>query len=325
MNRAGRMKACFLGWCKGLLAGLLCLGMVAIQDAEAGVSPGKHVEEVYPGLATGVLKSARLVSLPKETLLKVGEEDILSSFIQGMQDKLDPKMRDDLEKNLFFVLEQETTKVLLLREARVSGVGEKGISEQELLERYLHKVADKAEVSEEETREFYEANRAMLGGMSFDQVKDGIRGWLLQEKRQKRVDQHILELAQRADLRINQAWVKDQAARAMENPVDKARMSGRPTMVEFGAPGCPACEMMRPVLEQMRKAFKDRLNMVIVNVREHPILAARFGIRSIPVLTFFDAKGEEVSRHVGFYPSREILKQLAVLGIEAAREDAGSD
>jgi thioredoxin 1 len=46
------------------------------------------------------------------------------------------------------------------------------------------------------------------------------------------------------------------------------------------------------------------------------ILAARYGIQSIPVQIFFDKDGKEVLRHVGFWPQEEIEKQMAKMGVK---------
>jgi len=119
-----------------------------------------------------------------------------------------------------------------------------------------------------------------------------------------------------ADIRVNREWVKAQYALAKDNPVDKARRSGKPTMVEFGAKGCVPCDMMQPILDNLKKKFPDRLNVVFVHVGENQVLGARYGIRSIPVQVFFDQNGQEVSRHVGFYAEKEVLKQLAKLGVK---------
>jgi thioredoxin 1 len=74
--------------------------------------------------------------------------------------------------------------------------------------------------------------------------------------------------------------------------------------------------MMQPILDNIRKKYPDKLNVVLVHVRENQILGARFGIQAIPVQLFFDKNGKEVFRHVGFYAEAEVLKQLAKLGVE---------
>ena len=110
--------------------------------------------------------------------------------------------------------------------------------------------------------------------------------------------------------------MKNQARLALDNPVDKARMSGKPSMIEFGSTGCVPCEMMQPILENLRKKYPDKLNVVFVHVGENKMLGARFGIRVIPVQAFYDAKGKEVFRHQGFYAEAEVLKQLKKIGVE---------
>ena len=126
----------------------------------------------------------------------------------------------------------------------------------------------------------------------------------------------IREQIRHSELRINKSWVEAQYGVAMENPVDRARMSGKPTMAEFGASGCVPCDMMQPILENLRKKFPDRLNVLFVHVQEDPIMGARFGIQSIPVQVFFDKDGREVFRHTGFYAETEVLKQLTKMGVE---------
>jgi thioredoxin 1 len=73
--------------------------------------------------------------------------------------------------------------------------------------------------------------------------------------------------------------------------------------------------MMQPILQNLRKKHPQSLNVLFVNVREKNILGARYGVRSIPIQVFFDKKGKEVFRHVGYYPEKEIDKKLAEMGI----------
>ncbi|MCF8127297.1 MAG: thioredoxin family protein [Deltaproteobacteria bacterium] len=152
--------------------------------------------------------------------------------------------------------------------------------------------------------------------MPFDQVKGSIEQFLLQQKKQEFLDAHINALGEKAHIRLNRDWVKKQAQLALNNPVDQARMTGKPTLAEFGASGCIPCDMMQPILENLRKKYPGKLSVIFIHVKENQMLAARFGIRAIPVQVFYDGKGKEVFRHQGFYAEAEVLKQLKKMGVE---------
>jgi thioredoxin 1 len=148
-----------------------------------------------------------------------------------------------------------------------------------------------------------------------DQVKDSMYEFLLQQKKAEIIDAYIFGLGKRNPIEVNQTWARAQYHKAQENPVDRARMSGKLTMVEFGATGCIPCDRMQPILDRLRKKYPDSLNVVFVHVKEEQILAARFGIRSIPVQVFFDQSGKEIFRHKGFFPETEVHKQLTEMGL----------
>jgi thiol-disulfide isomerase/thioredoxin len=185
-----------------------------------------------------------------------------------------------------------------------------------MLKAYVERLTAGLKVNEAEVKAFYEANKQMIGGQPFDQVKGSIEPFLLEQKKAEAIDAHIEALGKRTDIQLNREWVKKQAKTAMDNPVDKARMSGKPTMVEFGAAGCVACDMMQPILEKVKKKYPDKLNVVFVHVSENQLLGARFGIRSIPVQAFFDKDGQEVFRHTGFFAEKDVLEQLAKMGVK---------
>ncbi|UCF82541.1 MAG: thioredoxin family protein [Desulfobacteraceae bacterium] len=284
--------------------------------AQAESSELVTVEQTYPGFAAGILKRARMVAMKKGTLLVSEGIEIKESQIKETVEKAGPKIREELRKNLFFILEQETMKAVLVEEARSSGAVTRGLSQTEAIQAYLSQKFRDVQVADEEAKTFYEANKAMVGGLPFEQVKEAIQQVLVQQKRQDAFASYLQGLGGKKNIRVNREWVKAQYVFAKDNPVDKARMSGKPTMVEFGATGCIPCDMMQPILDKLRKNYSDRLNVVFVHVRENQILGARFGIQSIPVQVFYDRNGEEVFRHVGFYAEPEVLRQLAKLGVE---------
>ena len=71
-----------------------------------------------------------------------------------------------------------------------------------------------------------------------------------------------------------------------------------PVLVDFWAPWCGPCRQIAPVLEELSKEYDGQVRVVKVDVQEHPQVAARFGIRSIPTLKTFKA-GQEIATQVG--------------------------
>jgi len=295
-----------------LIATLLYLQpMVTNALAEGALT----VESAYPSLATGVLQSAVLAEMDKGTLLKGDGVEVQASFADKTLGQVKPEIRKQLEKSMFFLLEQEAVRELIRQDAMTMGIS-MDQSEKEVGKNYVDRLTKRVKTNEAEVRAFYDKNKGMLGGMPFDQVKENIEKFLLYQKKQGFMDAHIKVLGKKSHIRLNRDWVKKQSRLALDNPVDQARISGKPTMAEFGASGCVPCDMMQPVLERLRKKYPDQLNVVFVQVRENQLLAARFGIRAIPVQVFYDAKGKEVFRHNGFYAEEDVVKQLKKLGVE---------
>ena len=154
----------------------------------------------------------------------------------------------------------------------------------------------------------------MVGGMPFDQVKESIQGILLQQKKQQTLQTHIQNLAEKAQMRVNEEWVKKQVALAEDNPLDRARLSGRPTMVQFSASGCAPCEMMKPIVKKLKKKYEGTLNIVYIPVTENQMLAKRFNVTAVPVQVFFDKEGKKVLHHMGFMAEADILDQFKKMG-----------
>jgi len=307
---------------------IACLSLVAsaipIQANEtnstANSSPPKKqlVSDLYPGLTTGAMAFASTSTLPEGVLLKAGKLVIngkeLSEEIAGADEKMQPALR----KNAFFVLEQMATFKLLLSEAGTaaakSGDDISQKKEQAIIQDHLRSLMKSLEVTDKEILDFYNGNTEMFGGASLVQVKPQIRQFLLQQKQQELVNERIRTIGRRMPIEISAPWLKVQAALAKDNPVDKARASGRSSLVDFGSTGCVPCDMMAPILETLREKYKDKVNVLFIHVGEEPILASRYGVQSIPIQIFFDKTGKEFFRHVGFFPQDQIETKISEMG-----------
>ena len=95
-----------------------------------------------------------------------------------------------------------------------------------------------------------------------------------------------------------------------------ALSSGKPTVADFGARTCIPCKKMAPILEELSRELKGKANVLFTDVWATPDLAQNNHIQMIPTQIFFDAKGREVKRHIGFIEKADILKELKVAGLK---------
>lgn len=77
--------------------------------------------------------------------------------------------------------------------------------------------------------------------------------------------------------------------------------------VDFYADWCGPCKMVGPVVEQLSNEISD-VAFVKVNVDEHPQIAQRYGVMSIPTMIAFK-NGQAVKTMVGFKP-KEALEEM---------------
>lgn len=111
------------------------------------------------------------------------------------------------------------------------------------------------------------------------------------------------------------------AAKEEPKPVVKAEQpqvapKKLPKMIELGAEKCIPCKMMKPIIEDLQRDYKGKLDVVFIDVWKDSSAAEKYGIQSIPTQVFLDEDGKEFFRHVGFFAKEDILKTFADHGIK---------
>ncbi len=273
------------------------------------------VEETYPGLSSGMLKNAKLTKLKPETLAETGGAQITSAQLQSTMGELPPELLPQLKKNLIFLLEKQVAKTVLIQEAKSAGVPTEGAPDEDVLQAFAEHVTKSVTVLEEDIQKFFDANKAMIGETPYEQVKEPIRAMLLQEKQQEALNGYLVQLEQRVDIRVNRDWFEEQSRLARDNAVDKARASGKSSVIQFDAPTSPPGAIMQPFLEGLQKKYPETLNVVFVNLGEEQILGARYGVREVPTQVFYDKTGKEISRNTGMLSAEELAQQIAKIGV----------
>ena len=101
-----------------------------------------------------------------------------------------------------------------------------------------------------------------------------------------------------------------------ENFEAEVIQSDQPVLVDFWAEWCGPCKMLAPVLDEIANEQAGRVKVAKVNVDTNPVLAARFGIQSIPTLLYF-AGGEVRDKTVGVTGKRGIISKLEKIAVPA--------
>ena len=78
-------------------------------------------------------------------------------------------------------------------------------------------------------------------------------------------------------------------------------------LVDFWAEWCGPCRAITPALEQIGEELDGKIKVVKLNVDENPEMAARFNVRSIPMLMIFK-DGQPAATKIGAAP-KSALKE----------------
>lgn len=89
---------------------------------------------------------------------------------------------------------------------------------------------------------------------------------------------------------------------------------GRPAILYFTTPECAPCKtLQRPALQAVRERLGDALQIIEINAYEHPDLADRWGVLSIPTTFVLDGNGQAHFANRGVARAEKLLEQIARL------------
>ena len=297
------------------------------KDKSAGELPGFEYDrnepaviDAYPRLAKGILSHARLSNLPDGTLIRTKTVSVTQSDLDAELEKMVPENHGIFSKNQFVLADQIAAGAILEELAR-SEMGSNGhdvssLDQNMILQQWIGQKISGIEVSEEEVSEFYSENKGVIGDAPFEELKEQIGNYLVQQKQNKHIELLVREAGKSVEIAVNSEWAEKQDLIGKDNDVDRARDSGKPTMASFGVESSEPCQEMRPIRESVAKKYQEEINFVHVQADIEQHISARYGIRGVPHIIFFDAEGNMNHEHTGPMTKEEIedwLKRVAAV------------
>jgi thioredoxin 1 len=91
----------------------------------------------------------------------------------------------------------------------------------------------------------------------------------------------------------------------------------KPILIDFYADWCGPCQTIAPVIDELAHEFEGRAVVAKLNVDDAPLVASKFGVRSIPTLLIVQG-GEIVGQIIGLTTKRMLAGKLEALLTDSA-------
>jgi len=224
----------------------------------------------------------------------------------------------ELTKNQTNQLVDDT---LLLEEARRRQIGPEEIIRAE--------ISDKVRPpTDDEVVKFYNDNKARISG-DLNSVRDQVANYLQEQSRQSLEKDLSDKLRKTANIR----WLISEPAPPVQNistDDDPARGDANApvTIVEFTDFQCPACAAMHPVLDEVLKAYGNKVRFV---VRDFPLVQHEYARKAAEAANAAHAQGKFFEYAALLFKNQKALdvpslkKYASDLGLNRARFDAALD
>ena len=119
----------------------------------------------------------------------------------------------------------------------------------------------------------------------------------------------VLYFKSRSQNRINTS------ADTSEAKIEQTSRTTLPQLVDLGSKTCIPCKMMEPILEELKREYEGKLDILFIDVGKNPAGSEAYGIRVIPTQIFYDANGQEFFRHEGFFSKEAIVQTFKNAGL----------
>ncbi len=111
---------------------------------------------------------------------------------------------------------------------------------------------------------------------------------------------------------------------AAEPKIDLRALASKrvPILLEFGRGWCIPCKYMKPILDDMARAYGGRAIVTTVDMDANKDLVRDFRVRMMPTQVFLTPDGKEFFRNEGTLEREQIAQVFAKMGVAGPTQGA---
>nr|WP_314866005.1 thioredoxin [uncultured Flavobacterium sp.] len=85
--------------------------------------------------------------------------------------------------------------------------------------------------------------------------------------------------------------------------------SDKPVLVDFFATWCGPCQMLAPILKEVKANLGERISIIKIDVDKNQAVAAQYQVRGVPTMILFQ-NGKQLWRQSGVLSKEDLIKVI---------------
>ena len=85
--------------------------------------------------------------------------------------------------------------------------------------------------------------------------------------------------------------------------------SSTPVLVDFFATWCGPCQMLAPILKQVKDSLGDRVSIIKIDVDKNQQIASQYQVRGVPTMILFQ-NGKQLWRQSGVVSKEDLIRTI---------------
>lgn len=95
----------------------------------------------------------------------------------------------------------------------------------------------------------------------------------------------------------------------MKSSFDQIINSEKPVLIDFFATWCGPCQMLGPILKEVKDSLGNRVTVIKIDVDKNQEAAAQYRVKGVPTMMLFQ-NGQLLWRQSGVLSKEEIIETI---------------